>query len=448
MTKTKELVPYQSVKFQETAIEIYDHEGNRWVTLNQFATALGYGDRRALQKLLDRHTVEFTGKTTVVNLTTLEGGVEKEREVTIINYHGIIRASMLAKTRRAKEFRDWAEEVLFEVMTTGHIDLTEESKDKSPLDFTREALHQDLAMLRNFVTEDPTTAEWVYPRVQALWDNYASNYVEPKIATTQFSEDWLKRLYIGEGWSKDTIRSYFPIELTSNSVFDNYRKMWGLPLKKASKITNSDAMQIFRDYHQLGIRMDTILRKYHFYSQDSIQKQLKKIEANIINVLSSNHIYGVKRFDKQSYSDYRSSKEWGLKRNITLAPSGPFDNCWDCRRPISLSTAHLHHMTYERVGFELWTDFRPLCSVCHHHRHISETTTVTPQLITNFDGKVVTLTDTQIVGETEKAIRCIVNGKSHWFPKKSIAEQSQIKGLGDTGDLLVEPWIAKRNGLL
>lgn len=40
-------------------------------------------------------------------------------QVTLLTRHGAIRAAMTSRAPRAKEFRDWAEDVLFNVLTTG-----------------------------------------------------------------------------------------------------------------------------------------------------------------------------------------------------------------------------------------------------------------------------------------------------------------------------------------
>ena len=103
-------------RFHDVDFDIIDHNGQKWVTVKALAEALGYEDHRALIKLIDRNPQEFRNKTFVVKLTTNSPG---RPDTTIINYNGVIRAAMLSDAPRASEFRDWAEEVLFSVMTTG-----------------------------------------------------------------------------------------------------------------------------------------------------------------------------------------------------------------------------------------------------------------------------------------------------------------------------------------
>ena len=105
----------RAIRFYEVEIEIDEFNGQRWATMSSVARALGYADPHQLSRLVDRNADEFTGKQGVVNLAT-PGGVQNVR---MLNYNGVIRAAMKSDAPKAKLFRDWAEGVLFKVMTTG-----------------------------------------------------------------------------------------------------------------------------------------------------------------------------------------------------------------------------------------------------------------------------------------------------------------------------------------
>jgi prophage antirepressor-like protein len=89
-----------------------DVNGEKWITVKQLAEALGYVDRQQLLNPINRNRLEFHGKTFQLKLSGNVG-----RPETVINYHGCIRAAMLSDAPRAREFRDWAEMILFAVMT-------------------------------------------------------------------------------------------------------------------------------------------------------------------------------------------------------------------------------------------------------------------------------------------------------------------------------------------
>ena len=86
------------------------------MTVKQLAEALGYADRKKLSTLIRRNQLEFQHKIVDLKLRSTDG---KQYNQQVINYHGVIRAAMLSNAPRSIEFRDWAETVLFSVMTKG-----------------------------------------------------------------------------------------------------------------------------------------------------------------------------------------------------------------------------------------------------------------------------------------------------------------------------------------
>jgi prophage antirepressor-like protein len=112
------------LRFHNTEIEIVDKDGEKWVTVKAVAEGLGYSEQRALVNLINRNPQEFQGKSCVIKLMTHEnhrsGARAVQRDVVVLSYHGVIRAAMLSDAPRAVEFRDWAENVLFQAMTKGY----------------------------------------------------------------------------------------------------------------------------------------------------------------------------------------------------------------------------------------------------------------------------------------------------------------------------------------
>jgi prophage antirepressor-like protein len=101
-------------------IEIIDHNGERWITRKQLGDALGVKDLSSLHLRLLRkneiregiHFAEFYFD----SKGNSKGG---NPNIIIYSYRGMIRMSMHSEGKRAKIFRDWAEDVLYEVMVTG-----------------------------------------------------------------------------------------------------------------------------------------------------------------------------------------------------------------------------------------------------------------------------------------------------------------------------------------
>ena len=102
--------------FHGNAIRLIEKDGERWLTAHDLGVCLDYATNRAkdgILKIYERHHDEFTEKdSTTVKLTAVDG---KERDTRIFSPSGCFLLSFFANTRRAKEFRAWAKEVLVRV---------------------------------------------------------------------------------------------------------------------------------------------------------------------------------------------------------------------------------------------------------------------------------------------------------------------------------------------
>lgn len=112
----------QVVKFQAEGktypITIYDAEGNRWATSQEVGEALGNTRIRKLVSGLIQSGEMIEGKH-FRHITWHMPGDTQPRKYLMLSYRGIIRAGMRSEGKRALAFRDWAEDVLYEVMVTG-----------------------------------------------------------------------------------------------------------------------------------------------------------------------------------------------------------------------------------------------------------------------------------------------------------------------------------------
>jgi hypothetical protein len=65
-----------------------------------------------------------------------------------------------------------------------------------------------------------------------------------------------------------------------------------------------------------------------------------------------------------NYAEYLKSKEWRDIRNRLLKERG-----FNCERCNSKKNLQIHHLTYERLGFEEDNDLVILCEKCHKEVH-------------------------------------------------------------------------------
>lgn len=109
----------EMTEFENVAFRIIDSNGERWVSANQVGEALGYEDTRAFRRLCqqmeDRGELRKGRHFMILPLKTAGGA----QETLVLSHRGVIRTAMRSDAPRAVVFRDWAEEVLFEVMTRG-----------------------------------------------------------------------------------------------------------------------------------------------------------------------------------------------------------------------------------------------------------------------------------------------------------------------------------------
>lgn len=103
---------------KEYGLSVIDRDGNRWVTSQQVGEALGNKNIRKL--IYDMQASgELKKRKHWRNVSFLQPGDTQKRLRIFLSWRGVIRVAMKSHGSRAREFRDWAEDVLFQVMVTG-----------------------------------------------------------------------------------------------------------------------------------------------------------------------------------------------------------------------------------------------------------------------------------------------------------------------------------------
>ena len=95
--------------FQETEFDVVDIHNVPWLRLPQIGVALGYENPYKLQQLHARNADEFTDEMTQVLELPTAGGVQPVR---VFSPRGCYLLGMLARTEKAKAFRQWVLDVL------------------------------------------------------------------------------------------------------------------------------------------------------------------------------------------------------------------------------------------------------------------------------------------------------------------------------------------------
>lgn len=117
-------------------IDIRDVNGNKWATSQQVGEALGNANIRDLiSGLIEKK--ELKEGIHSCRLTLQMPHDTQPRKYLVLSHRGIIRVSMKSEGSRAASFRDWAEDVLYEVMMTGYYSLPG-AKPKSLIPIAKE----------------------------------------------------------------------------------------------------------------------------------------------------------------------------------------------------------------------------------------------------------------------------------------------------------------------
>ena len=95
--------------FENTEFDVVDIHNVPWLRLPQIGVALGYENPYKLQQLHARNADEFTDEMTQVLELPTAGGVQPVR---VFSPRGCYLLGMLARTEKAKAFRQWVLDVL------------------------------------------------------------------------------------------------------------------------------------------------------------------------------------------------------------------------------------------------------------------------------------------------------------------------------------------------
>lgn len=64
------------------------------------------------------------------------------------------------------------------------------------------------------------------------------------------------------------------------------------------------------------------------------------------------------------------------------------------------------------------------------------------------DWDPITIENVKCVHESDGgALRVVVDGESHWIPKKLVNDDSEVYKVGTDGDLIIPTWLAEEKGL-
>ena len=125
MNANVEMKVATSRKFGDLEIQVYENpvvghtkaQDDFWMTRDQIGTALEYSDPvRNISKIHDRNSDRLDALSTVVKLTTVEGGITKVRKTTVYNMRGVMEICRYSTQPKANAFIDFCWDVMVALM--------------------------------------------------------------------------------------------------------------------------------------------------------------------------------------------------------------------------------------------------------------------------------------------------------------------------------------------
>ena len=141
--------------FHSTTFSYMEMAGQIWLTAAEVGQALDYADDKAIHRIFNRHSDEFTTQMTGVVRATTPGGMQ---DVRVFSLRGAHLIGMFARTTKAKEFRRWVLDVLDSQISTFPV--------PEKRQFTDEELCTLCWLWRNAVSMISNSAD-VYPILRA-----------------------------------------------------------------------------------------------------------------------------------------------------------------------------------------------------------------------------------------------------------------------------------------
>ena len=134
-----EVVMGNVVKFEaygkEYPLSIVERDNGKWILAQQVGEAMGVKQIRRLVHEL-KNLNEIKEEKHCRTVTERRESDNKLSQRVMLSYRGVIRVAMRSQGTRAKEFRDWAEDVLYQVMMTGSYGIPEVAESRETLEGT------------------------------------------------------------------------------------------------------------------------------------------------------------------------------------------------------------------------------------------------------------------------------------------------------------------------
>lgn len=259
MTTNNPMTVITSKPFGALNVAVYQNDKHQYyMTREQIGRALECKEpRKYIAKIHERNADRLDSLSTVVNLTTVEGGITKEREIICYSLRGVMEICRLSRQPKADAFMDFCWDIMESLMrgdsvlATPQMDaaLSKEFIDvrlhalfdsmknlQSELDSTRKDLSEQIEEARATSNEALNVISSVSQCVHQIRDKQmdnairAKNYTPRNVFQDEMSE-WRKDLYSKIGVIANT-KGYTNKE-TLHKIYEYLNRNYGFVLEDA-----------------------------------------------------------------------------------------------------------------------------------------------------------------------------------------------------------------------
>lgn len=259
MTTNNPMTVITSKPFGALNVDVYQNDKHQYyMTREQIGRALECKEpRKYIAKIHERNADRLDSLSTVVNLTTVEGGITKEREIICYSLRGVMEICRLSRQPKADSFMDFCWDIMESLMrgdtvlATPQMDaaLSKEFIDvrlhalfdsmknlQSELDSTRKNLSEQIDEARATSNEALNVISSVSQCVHQIKDKQMDNAIRAKSYTPRNvfqneMSDWRKDLYSKIGVIANT-KGYTNKE-TLQKIYEYLNRNYGFVLEDA-----------------------------------------------------------------------------------------------------------------------------------------------------------------------------------------------------------------------
>lgn len=257
--KNNSMTVITSKQFGALNVDVYQNDKHQYyMTREQIGRALECKEpRKYIAKIHERNADRLDSLSTVVNLTTVEGGITKEREIICYSLRGVMEICRLSRQPKADAFMDFCWDIMESLMRGDSVLATPKMDAALSKEFIDVRLHALFDSVKNLQNELDSTRKDLSDRIEEAratsnealnvissvsqcvhqikdkqMDNAirAKNYTPRNVFQDEMSE-WRKDLYSKIGVIANT-KGYTNKE-TLQKIYEYLNKHYGFVIEEA-----------------------------------------------------------------------------------------------------------------------------------------------------------------------------------------------------------------------